>query len=143
MYDPAMPDIRPVTDAFATAPQLVPADMREAAALGYRTVINNRPDHESDDQPTSAEMRTAAEAAGLRYVEVPFAGAPAPAHVEAVRRAVAEAEEPVLAFCRSGTRSITAWALAQAADGRDRVELLRLAHGAGYDLTAALSGGAR
>jgi uncharacterized protein (TIGR01244 family) len=46
----------------------------------------------------------------------------------------------VLAFCRSGTRSITAWALGEADMGRDRMELVRLASAAGYDLGPALLG---
>ena len=131
-------DIRPVTPEFATAPQLAPEDMAEAAAKGFRLVINNRPDAEAPGQPSSAEMEAAARAAGLDYVAVPFSGPPGPAQVEGVRRAVAQADGPVLAFCRSGTRSITAWALAQAGEGRDRAELARLAAAAGYDLSGAL-----
>jgi uncharacterized protein (TIGR01244 family) len=53
---------------------------------------------------------------------------------------VAGADGPVLAFCRSGTRSITAWALGEAASGRDRAELVRLAAAAGYDLGPVLLG---
>lgn len=133
-----MADIRPVTPDFATAPQLQPADMAEAARLGYRRVINNRPEGEAPDQPPGDAMRQAAEAAGLDYVAVPFAGMPGPAHVDAVGEAVRTAPGPVLAFCRSGTRSITAWALAQAQDGRDPAELATLGRAAGYDLSAAL-----
>jgi uncharacterized protein (TIGR01244 family) len=133
-----MPDIRPVTPEFATAPQLAPEDMAEAAARGYRLVINNRPDGESPEQPASATMESAARAAGLDYVAVPFSGPPGPAQVQAVRRAVAGADGPVLAFCRSGTRSITAWALGQAQDGRDPAELMRLAANVGYDVSGAL-----
>ena len=88
-------------------------------------------------------MEAAARAAGLDYVAVPFAGLPGPAQVEAVRRAVAGAQGPVLAFCRSGTRSITAWALGQAQDGRDIGELVRLGGAAGYDLSGALGSAGR
>ena len=133
-----MADIRPVTDAFATAPQLQPGDMAEAAARGYRVVICNRPDGEAPDQPSAEAMRSAAESAGLRFVRAPFAGMPQPAHVAAFAQALDEADGPVLAFCRSGTRSITAWALAQAEAGRDRGELVELGRRAGYDLSAAL-----
>jgi uncharacterized protein (TIGR01244 family) len=139
-----MPNIRPVTPEFATAPQLAPEDMAEAAARGYRLVINNRPDGEAPGQPSSAEMEAAARAAGMDYVSVPFAGLPpGPQQVEAVRRAVAAADGPVLAFCRSGTRSINAWAIGQAQDGRDPAELVRLGAAAGYDLSGALGTAAR
>ncbi len=58
---------------------------------------------------------------------------------EAVAREAEAAEGPVLAFCRSGTRSITAWSMGQAMSGRrTRQELVELAAGAGYDLSAVL-----
>jgi uncharacterized protein (TIGR01244 family) len=133
-----MADIRSVTPEFATAPQLRPEDMAEAAARGFKRVINNRPDGEAPDQPTSAEMGAAARAAGLEYVEVPFTMPPAPEHVAQVAEAVRTAPGPVLAFCRTGTRSITAWALGQAQAGADRRQLAEQARAAGYDLSGPL-----
>ena len=60
------------TDKFGTAPQLSPTDMTEVAALGFKTVVNNRPDGEGGaDQPTSAVMEAAAHAAGLNYEYLP------------------------------------------------------------------------
>jgi uncharacterized protein (TIGR01244 family) len=131
-------DIRAVTPEFATAPQLAPADLAEAAARGYRLVINNRPDGEQPGQPLSDEMERAAAAAGLAYLHVPVIGAPGPEQVERVRAAIADADGPVLAFCRSGTRSIVTWARGQAQDGRDRGELVELGRAAGYDLSQAI-----
>ncbi len=134
-----MADFRKVTDDFTVAPQIAPEDLAEAAARGFTLVINNRPDGEAPDQPTSAEMQAAAQAAGLDYVYVPVSGGPGPAQVEAVRNAVATAKGPVLAFCRSGTRSIVTWSLGQAASGaRPRDELVRLGAAAGYDLLGVL-----
>jgi uncharacterized protein (TIGR01244 family) len=136
-----MADIRKVTDDFSVAPQIETADLATAAGLGFRLVINNRPDAEQPGQPTSAEMQAAARAAGLDYVHIPFVGRPTAEQAEAVRKAAEGAKGPVLAFCRSGTRSITAWSLGQAQAGaRSRDELIGLAAGAGYDLSAALSG---
>lgn len=136
-----MPDFRKVTDEFTVAPQIAPADLAEAAAMGFTLVINNRPDGEAPGQPSSAEMQAAAAAAGLDYVHVPVTGGPGPAQVEAVAEAVAGAKGPVLAFCRSGTRSIVTWSLGQAASGaRPRDELVRLGAAAGYDLSGILGG---
>ena len=136
-----MADFRKVTDDFSVAPQIGPDALAEAADLGFRLVINNRPDGEAPGQPTSAQMQAAAEAAGLGYVHVPFVGRPSPEQIQAVREAVAGADGPVLAFCRSGTRSITAWSLGQAEAGvRSPGELIGLAANAGYDLSAALAG---
>ena len=135
-----MADIRQVTPDFAVAPQLQPAEMAEAAGRGFRLVINNRPDGEVPGQPDAAEMERAARAVGMDYVHIPFVGRPGPSEVAAVQQAVEGAGGPVLAFCRSGTRSITAWSLGQAEAGaRSRDEILQLASGAGYDLAAALT----
>jgi uncharacterized protein (TIGR01244 family) len=133
-----MADIRKVTDDFAVAPQIRPEDLPEAAAQGFRLLINNRPDAEAPDQPTSAAMAEAARAAGLDYLHVPIVGGPQLGQVEAVYDAVEAAGGPVLAFCRSGTRSIVTWAIGQARHGRPRDELVRLARAAGYDLSSVL-----
>jgi len=134
-----MSDFRHVTDDFSTAPQISIADVAEAAAQGFTTLINNRPDGEAPDQPTSAEIEAAAKAAGLTYVHVPVRGAPGPAEVEAVRQAVAASEGPVLSFCRSGTRSIVTWSIGQAMSGAvPRGELVDLGRAAGYDLSGVL-----
>ena len=134
-----MADIRKVTDDFAVAPQIAPADMAEVAALGYRLVINNRPDGESPDQPPGAEMARAAEAAGLAYVSIPVRGGPTAEQIEAVQDAIQGAAGPVFAFCRSGTRSIVTWSIGQARHGlRSREDLIDLGRNAGYDLTGPL-----
>lgn len=133
-----MADIRTVTPQFATAPQLTPGELAEAAAQGFRLVINNRPDDEAPGQPSSAQMEAAARAAGLDYVAIPFVGMPGAREIAAMASALDGAHGPVLAFCRSGTRSITAWALTQAQAGGDRGELARQAAAAGYDLSGPL-----
>ena len=128
-----MPDIRTVTESFAVAPQLHPEDTA-ALAGRFTLLINNRPDGEVPDQPSSARMEAAAREAGLAYVHIPVAGAPGPEAVAAMRAAVSAGEGPVLAFCRSGTRSIVAWALSEAAAGRPTEEIEALGARAGYDL---------
>ena len=134
-----MSDFRRVTDDFTTAPQISVADVEEAARQGYRTLINNRPDGEAEGQPTSAEMEAAARAAGLAYHHIPVTGGPTPAQVEQTQALLAEAEAPVLAFCRSGTRSIVTWSLSQANAGeKSRSELIALGRDAGYDLSGVL-----
>lgn len=136
-----MTDFRHVTDDLSVAPQITAADVAEAAAQGFTTLINNRPDGEEPGQPTSAEIEAAAQAAGLRYAHIPVRGAPGPAEVEAVRRIVDTADGPVLAFCRSGTRSITTWSIGQAMSGAmSRGDLVGLARTAGYDLSGVLGG---
>jgi uncharacterized protein (TIGR01244 family) len=132
-----MTDFRKVTETFSVSPQISLADLAGAAAAGFTLIINNRPDGEAPGQPTSAEMDAAARAAGLDYLYAPVIGRPGPAQVEAVREAVAGAPGKVLAYCRSGTRSICTWAIGQqGAVAHD--DLIRLGAAAGYDLSPVL-----
>lgn len=98
---------RSVAPDFSVAPQLEPADMARAAAAGFRSVINNRPDHEhGPGQPTSAQMQAAAAAAGLAYRHLPVDGGyQSPEEIAAFAQLLQELPRPILAFCRSGARS--------------------------------------
>lgn len=136
-----MPDFRRVTDDFTTAPQIAIADIADAARQGFTTLVSNRPDGEEPGQPTAAEVEAAARAAGLAFFHIPVRGGPTPDQVEQMKAVIDEAPGPVLAFCRSGTRSINTWALSQATSGaRPRDELIGLGRGAGYDLSGVLGG---
>ena len=136
-----MADFRRVTDQLSVSPQIRPEDLDVAVEQGFRTIINNRPDDEEPGQPSSGEMQAAAQARGLAYVHIPVRGGPTSEQVEGVRRVMEESQGPVLAFCRSGTRSIVTWALGQALSGeRNRDELVRLGRDAGYDLSGVLPG---
>ncbi|HWE45480.1 MAG TPA: TIGR01244 family sulfur transferase [Caulobacteraceae bacterium] len=129
----------PVTGDFAVAGQIEPSDVAAAAAQGFRLIVNNRPDGEEPGQPSGAEIEAAARAAGLAYTGVPIRGRPGPAQIEAMTQALAAADGPVLAYCRSGMRSIAAWALSEGATGaRTRMELVGLARDAGFDLSQVL-----
>jgi len=133
-----MSTIRQVTPDFFVAPQLSPVDIAAAAALGVKLIVNNRPEGESADQTAGAEMKAAAEAAGIAYRALPFVMPPPPAIVAETAEILEDVPGPVLAYCRTGTRSVTAWAMAQALQGeRSPDELIALAGKAGYDLNGA------
>lgn len=128
--------IRTIDETISVAPQISPEDMTALAAAGFGFVINNRPDGEESDQPGSAAMRRAAEEAGLGYAEIPTVmGGMTRAQVDAMAAALSSTDKPVLAFCRSGTRSCNLWALAEASRGGDPEELTAKAAAAGYDLS--------
>ena len=130
-----MLDIRTINDRFAVAPQIAPGDLPAIAAAGYVAIVNNRPDGEEAGQPSGDAIRAAAEAAGLIYSEAPVtqAGFAMPL-LDAMRAALVAADGPVLAYCRSGTRSCNLWALTAAREGRNPELLVAQAAGAGYDL---------
>ncbi len=101
------PAIQQLSADVCAAPQLDPAAMAWAASAGFRSVINNRPDFEGGpDQPTSAAIEAAALAAGLRYVHLPVQpSAQTPDEIARFAALLGELPKPILAFCRSGTRS--------------------------------------
>src|SRR5690349_4398260 len=101
------PHVQQLDATIAVAPQLAPEDLAWAANAGYRSVINNRPDFEGGpDQPTSAQIEAAAKAAGLAYAFLPVAsGYQSPEEIERFAQLLQTLPKPILAFCRSGTRS--------------------------------------
>jgi sulfide:quinone oxidoreductase len=133
-----MTDFHRVTPDFAVAAQLTAADVARAAAEGFRTIMNNRPEGEGADQVPGAEIEAAARAHGLDYRALPFSGPPPPAVVAETALLLDAAPGPVLGYCRSGARSIMAWAMAQALEGKLRPdEIIAMAANAGYDLRGA------
>ena len=126
-----------LTPGIAVAAQIAPEDCARAAAEGFVTVICNRPDGETPGQPDAAVMQAAAEAAGLRYAFIPVDQT----GIDAAQIAAMVAElggGPVLAYCRSGTRSTNLWALAEATRGGDPQAIASVAAGGGYDISAML-----
>ena len=128
-------DIKQINDQMSVAGQISPADVADLKAAGYTTIINNRPDDEIPGQPQSAEIAAAAQAAGVAYHHIPLGREGVSAELVAqTREALAASRGPVFAFCRSGTRSTTLWALSQAGE-RPAEEIIAAAANAGYDMS--------
>lgn len=127
---------RKIDDSISVAAQIGIDDVQAAADQGFTTIVNNRPEQEEPGQPSGDTIREAARAAGLGYVAIPIThGGFSANQVEAMRDALGRSEGPVLAYCRSGTRSTYIWALARGAEGDDPVELASKAAKAGYDIS--------
>jgi uncharacterized protein (TIGR01244 family) len=109
--------VRQVAGDVCVAGQLTPEAMAEVARAGFRSVVNNRPDFEyGPDQPTNAAVEAAARAAGLEYRFLPVdPGFQTPEQIAAFAALLAELPRPLLAFCRTGTRSARLFMQAQAA----------------------------
>lgn len=99
--------LRQIADKICVAPQLGPEAMAELAGLGFKSVVNNRPDFEhGPDQPTNAALEAAALAAGLVYRHLPVAGNwQSPEQIAAMAELLKQLPQPLLMFCRTGTRS--------------------------------------
>ncbi|RUP08631.1 bifunctional protein tyrosine phosphatase family protein/NAD(P)/FAD-dependent oxidoreductase [Hyphomicrobium sp.] len=127
-----------LSPTFSVAPQLTEADVAEAAKMGFRSIVSNRPDGEEMGQPTAADISSVAKRNGLAFAHVPVvAGKITSDDANAMREALAHLPRPILAFCRSGTRSATLWALADS-DAKDPAAAVETAKRAGYDLSSIM-----
>ncbi len=125
-----------LSPTVSVSQQILPGEVPALAAQGFTALINNRPDGEAAGQPAGAEIEAAARAAGMAYVAIPIDHSGfGLAQVEAMANALAANPGPVLAYCRSGSRSAHLWALAEAFRGEDPVGLLEAAAAAGYDIS--------
>ena len=127
-----------LTNTIAASPQIQVRDLPAIAAAGFTAVMNNRPDGESMDQPSSEELRVAAQALGIEYHYCPVDGFNYPGDKLAEIAAVfADTEKPVFAFCRSGTRSANLWINTRPAEEQDAAR--RHAQELGFDISMSLS----
>ena len=128
-------DIRPIDERIAVAPQITPADIAEVASQGFRTLVANRPDSEEPGQPSMAAIETAAREQGLNWVYQPVDSSNIlDSDVDRFDEMIRNAESPVLAFCRSGTRCTILWALSSARYAPVN-EIVDKARHAGYDIS--------
>ncbi len=130
--------IKALSRALSVSPQISVADVATIASQGFRTIMCNRPDGESVDQTDFAAVAAAAERAGISAGYLPMVpGQIGQAQANQFAHAITESPGPVLAYCRTGTRSATLWALTQLAHSPVE-DVLAKARAAGYDLAAAL-----
>jgi uncharacterized protein (TIGR01244 family) len=128
---------RGLTDKLSVSSQLTLTDLTVAADQGFRSIINNRPDGEAPDQPTSAEIEAAAAALGLGYRHIPVVpGQIRDEDVASFDTALAELEAPILAFCGTGIRSTTLWSISTATKVSSP-DLLSTARAAGHDVNVS------
>ncbi len=100
---------------LTTSPQVKPEDLRQIAADGFAGIVNNRPDAEGPEQPTSLELEAEAKRLGLAYWHIPVVpGEMTDKDVRAFAAALEAARGPVLAFCRTGNRAAALWKASQA-----------------------------
>lgn len=128
-------EIRRVTDRFSVSTQVAVDDFKLLREQGFRQVINNRVDGEAPDQPQGRDLAAAARAAGVAYAEIPISlGGFRMPQIEEMARALERTPGKTLAFCRTGTRSILLWALAEVQGGGDLATVASQVAAAGYSV---------
>jgi sulfide:quinone oxidoreductase len=134
---PAPPPLAELAPGLAAAGRLDRDDIEALAQAGIRTIVNNRPDGEDPGQLPSAEARQIAAAHGIAYHHIPVTAASlSRADVEAFGAVLASAPRPIVAHCRSGTRSTLLWALVRMQEGADPFALIAEAARHGIDIAA-------
>jgi uncharacterized protein (TIGR01244 family) len=126
--------IRQLDERTLVSGQVAPHEVVGLAGQGITVLVNNRPDGEEPGQPLAADIEAAAEQAGIAYRFVPIIRGIGPADVEAMQEALREVGDgKLLAFCRSGTRSALAAAIAMREEGASSEAVTRLLGDAGFD----------
>ncbi len=125
---------KPITPTLSVSEQLLPEEMAALAGAGFKSIICNRPDGEGADQPSFAEIKAAAKEAGLKAAYLPIvSGKVGDADAVAFGAAMDNLPKPILAYCRTGTRSATLWSLSEGGRGRPLPEIITATKAAGYD----------
>jgi sulfide:quinone oxidoreductase len=127
----------PLGPGFSVSGRLDRSDLEELALSGVRTIINNRPDGEDPGQLPAAEARRVAELHGLAYHHIPISAATlSRADVDAFATALHNGQLPIVAHCRSGTRSTLLWALCRMREGAEPLALIAEAARHGIDIAS-------
>ncbi len=104
--------ITQLSSRFYVCAQITPEDLIDIAGRGFKSVVNNRPDHEAAGQPKSAELSIIAADLGMKFLHIPVDPMFVTNNdVDELDRACVDLEGPILLFCRSGARSTKLWKL--------------------------------
>lgn len=127
-------NIKELTENISVSAQIKHSDIADLAKLGFKTVINNRPDREVPFQPRTKTLAARAKKVGITYLYLPVkSGNMTQKNVDDFAAILTKAQGPVLAFCRTGTRSANLWARANT-EGLSSSEITHIGAKAGYAL---------
>ncbi len=128
-------ELFPLAPGLRVAGRLDRADIDALARAGVRTIVNNRPDGEDPGQLPAAEAKQLAAGHGIAYHHIPITAATLTrSDVDAFAATLRDAAQPVVAHCRSGTRSALLWALTRMREGADPLALISEAARHGIDI---------
>lgn len=134
---PTMPPLMQLSPGLTAAGALTADNIEALAASGVKTIINNRPDNEDPGQLPADEARKLCKARGIAYHHIAFVNATlTPDHVDAFEKVMMSGSPPMVAHCRSGTRSTMIWALTRVRQGDDPAALVALGARNGVDISA-------
>lgn len=102
--------INKISDAYSVSNQIQPEDMPAIKQAGFRTIMCNRPDGETVDQPSANSIKTAAKKHGIKFFHVPIGDAGIGLEtMTGFDKVMNSGRIPVLAYCQTGGRCIRLW----------------------------------
>jgi sulfide:quinone oxidoreductase len=129
-------EIKKLTNNISVADQITEADLNAISQAGFKSLICNRPDGEGSDQPGYKEIEHAAKSLGLAIRYLPAeSGKATDEQGKEFGKLMDELPKPILAYCRTGMRSTTMWALANS-EKMPLPMIIETAARAGYDMKA-------
>jgi uncharacterized protein (TIGR01244 family) len=124
-----------INNKLTVSDQITIEDLKEIQAQGYKTIFCNRPDQESEGQLAFSAIEKEAHNLGIKAIHQPVIGGQISDDDIAQFSCYFEAaQKPVFAYCRTGTRCSTLWALSHAKILPIN-EILNKTQMAGYDLS--------
>lgn len=132
-------EMKRIDDSITVSAQITPEDVAQIAKAGFRSILCNRPDGESEDQPAFGAIEAEARKHGLTVIYQPvISGKVLDSDAEDFGKIFADLPAPTFAYCRTGTRCTILWSLSQA-KSRDLPEILSMTQAAGYDMSGIAS----
>lgn len=124
-----------INNELTVSDQITIEDLKEIHAQGYKTIFCNRPDHESDGQLDFSSIEKEAQKLNIKAIHQPVIGGQiSDDDITQFGCYFEEAQKPIFAYCRTGTRCSTLWALSHAKK-LSIDEILAKTQNAGYDLS--------
>jgi uncharacterized protein (TIGR01244 family) len=134
---PTMPPLMELSPGLTAAGALTADNIEALAAAGVKTIVNNRPDNEDPGQLPAEDARALCAAHGIAYHHIAFVNATLTRdHIDAFEKVLMSGSHPMVAHCRSGTRSTMIWALTRVRQGDDATALVALGARNGVDISA-------
>ena len=124
-----------IIDNYVVSDQITEEDIEQLKEAGFKTIFCNRPDNEEQNQVTVKSIQDKAIESGLNFVHQPVIGGKISQNdIDQFSDHYDNAQKPIFAYCRTGTRSSMLWALSESGK-RSIDEILRLTSAAGYNLS--------
>ena len=107
-------DIKSINDEYSVTGQITVSDLDTIKALGFKSIVCHRPDHEEPGQPLFAEIEQRAHELGLSITHVPIGpSGVTPEAISGMVDVLDDFDRPILGYCRSGARSTAVYQKSQ------------------------------